>query len=60
MTAILLRSLGKIGLKLLTAFLAEKVLEKLIFSLLERAVEQTTNKGDDALIADLKNAYNEA
>ena len=60
MTAILLRTLVKIGLKLLTAFLAEKVLEKLIFSLLERAVKQTTNKVDDVLIADLKKAYNEA
>jgi hypothetical protein len=57
MTAILLRTLGKIGLKLLTAFLAEKVLEKLIFSLLERAASQTTNKVDDVLVADLKAAY---
>lgn len=59
MTAILLRTLGKIGLKLLTAFLAEKVLEKLIFSLLERAVDQTSNTVDDEIIADLKKAYNE-
>ena len=44
----------------MTAILAEKVLEKLIFSLLERAVKQTTNKVDDVLIADLKKAYNEA
>ena len=57
MTAILLRTLGKIGLKLLTAFLAEKVLEKLIFSLLERVASQTTNKVDDVLVADLKAAY---
>lgn len=57
MTAILLRTLGKIGMRLLTALLAEAVLEKLIFALLERGADQSTNKIDDEIIASVKKAY---
>lgn len=49
--------LGKIGLKLLTSFLTEKVLAKLMFALLKRFAKMTANKIDDELVADVEKAY---
>jgi hypothetical protein len=54
---ILVKVLGTIGMNLLTAFLAEKVLAKLMFGLMERFVKHTDNKMDDQLVADVKEAY---
>ena len=48
---------GKIGLKMLTAFLTEKVLAKLMFALLQKFAAQTSNKIDDQLVADVMKKY---
>jgi hypothetical protein len=55
--AILVKVLGTIGMNLLTAFLAEKVLAKLMFGLMERFVKHTDNKMDDELVASVKESY---
>ena len=57
MISIVAKALGSIGLKLLASVLTEKVLAKLMFSLLEKFAKQTSNKIDDKVIEDVKEAY---
>lgn len=57
MVGVLVSVVGRIGMKILTAFLTEKVLARLMFGLMERFVKHTDNKIDDQLVADVKKAY---
>jgi hypothetical protein len=57
MLGLLTGALGKIGMRVVTALLTKKVLEKLMFNLMDWFVKRTDNKLDDEAVAFAKKAY---
>lgn len=57
MLGLLTGALGKIGMRMVTTLLTKKVLEKLMFNLMDWFVKRTDNKMDDEAVAFAKKAY---
>jgi len=55
-TALLLAMRG-IGIKFITAFASQKLLEWLLFWVVDLIVKSTKNKSDDELVRQIKAAY---